>query len=43
MVTALRSKWAAGKAVRTGLAEGGRALKNSQPIRRLPDDVIIIC
>jgi len=24
MVTALRSKWAAGKAVRAGLAEGGR-------------------
>jgi hypothetical protein len=24
MVTSLRSKWAAGKAVRAGLAEGGR-------------------
>jgi hypothetical protein len=70
MVTSLRSKWAAGKAARAGLAVRGRiphhfmlagkepnsrrikmvrdgrfarALKNSQLIRHLPDDVTIIC
>jgi hypothetical protein len=85
MMTSLRSKWAVGKAVRAGLAEGGRisksirnrsgsrrpifnptlryaaswlffrlarslrinldmlvALKNSQLIQRLPDDVTTI-
>jgi len=38
MVTALRSKWAAGKAVRAGLAEGGRiseSIRNRSGSRRI--------